>query len=289
MKQTDGGRFDPDDPFLYFLAGGAEKFAKRDYDYPYVLVAVNELLTASRREALDRILDKEGVRVLLDSGIFNLANGHAKRHEMTMDQALSLAPDDIDGFTRLWDAYGEIAVDNADRLWGIIELDQGGKAHKPYTRARIEKEFGIIPMPVLHPLLDGWDYYDDLAANYDRICVGNIVQAAPPVRMRLLHALYEHAHDHLRTWHHLLGYTPNELLHSLPIHGSADSSSWLTGLRWMPSWKGFAAAKAISNYPPPMWYNAADEGSYENASMVAYWNAVSLGYGVTDYRETMQA
>jgi len=288
MKDTSGGRFDPNDPFLYFLAGGADRFANDGYDYPYVLVAVNELFTAGRRESLDKILDDPNRKVLLDSGIFNLTNGHAKRHDMTMDMALSMAPDDIDGFDRLWDNFGEIATQYQDRLWGIIELDQGGKTYKPHTRARIEQDFGIIPMPVLHPLLDGWDYYDDLAENYDRICVGNIVQASPPVRMRLIHALYEHAHGHLNTWHHLLGYTPNELLHSLPIRGSADSSSWLTGLRWMPSWKGFAAAKAMSNYPSTMWYNAAEEGSYNKANAVAYGNAVSLGYGVTDFRESMQ-
>jgi hypothetical protein len=144
-------------------------------------------------------------------------------------------------------------------------------------------------MPVFHPLLDGWDYYDSLVAEYDRICVGNIVQASTTVRMRLLHALHEHAHDHLTTWHHLLGYTPNELLHSLPIHGSADSSSWLTGVRWMPSWKGFAAAKAVSNYPPPMWYESGQGGSFSKAEGVAFFNAVALGYGVSDFRSVRES
>ena len=36
---------------------------------------------------------------------------------------------------------------------------------------------GLAPMPVYHPLNDGWDYYDELAGSHDRVCIGNLVQA----------------------------------------------------------------------------------------------------------------
>jgi hypothetical protein len=52
MKHTLGGRFDPTEPFPYFLAGSPERWARNDqYPYPYVLVAVNECLTAKKRHS----------------------------------------------------------------------------------------------------------------------------------------------------------------------------------------------------------------------------------------------
>lgn len=141
-----------------------------------------------------------------------------------------------------------------DRLWGAIELDQGGVEHKPRTRARIEEEFGITPIPVYHPLLDGWDYYDDLASGYDRICFGNLVKASPPLRLRLVHTASERARGYPYLWTHLLGVYPNENVLAMPLRGSCDSSSWLTSERWMPSWKGWSLNKMVTHYPPPMWY-----------------------------------
>ena len=57
-----------------------------------------------------------------------------------------------------------------------VEVDQGGRENKIKTRARLEK-MGLRPIPVYHPLNDGWDYFDYLAENYDRICMGNVVNA----------------------------------------------------------------------------------------------------------------
>ncbi len=252
-KQVTGGKFDPTDRMLYFIAGGARSLDESGHEN--VLIAVNEIKTPADVAMVDKLCDTR--KVLLDSGIFNLTMGHAKRHGTSMDQALRLAPEEIDGFGELWDRYAAVSTRFADRLWGVIELDQGGKENKPRTRARIESELGIVPMPVYHPLLDGWGYYDQLAAGYDRMCFGNLVKAAPPVRLRLIHTASERARAYPHLWTHLLGVYPNENLLGMPLRGSCDSSSWLTSLRWMPSWKSWAMAKMVSHYPPPMWYPTA--------------------------------
>lgn len=254
-KTTTGGRFDPSDRLLYFIAGGAESLRTSGHDN--VLLAVNEVKTGKDLALLDRLCDER--KVLLDSGIYNLAMGHARRHKTTMDVALGLAPEEVDGFTELWDRYASVVDRFRDRLWGVIELDQGGPQNKPRTRARIEAELGIVPMPVYHPLLDGWDYYDGIAAAYDRICFGNLVKAAPPIRLRLIHTASERARGYPHLWTHLLGVYPNENLLAMPLRGSCDSSSWLTSLRWAPSWKAWSMAKMVTHYPPPMWYPTAHQ------------------------------
>lgn len=251
VKRTTGATFDADEHFIYFLAGSTD--ALLETQHPQVLVAVNELSTPKICDEFDRLLDS-GRKVLLDSGIFNLAMNHVRAHGVSHDEALSMAPEEIDGFDQLWDQYGDIVTRYADRLWGVIELDQGGVANKPRTRARIEAEFGITPIPVYHPLLDGWDYYDQLAASYDRMCVGNLVQARPNVRIRLQWTIAERSRAYPYVWHHMLGVTPNQNLLGMPVRGSSDSSAWVANLRWpATAFHGFTMLRDVSDFPPDMW------------------------------------
>lgn len=273
VKRTTGGAFDAEAPFTFFLASNPSMFvqATGTPPYPTVLVAVNEVCTARGREVLDQVLDS-GCRVMLDSGIFNLAMEHVRAHHVSHDVALGLPPEEIDGFEALWDLYGEIVTTYADRLWGVVELDQGGVENKPRTRARIEKEFGITPMPVYHPLLDGWDYYDTLARSYDRLCVGNIVQAAPALRLRLVHTAYERARAYPYLWTHLLGQYPNQNVLALRLRGSCDASTWLAPVRWQPSWRGWTMLRTVANYPPAMWSHTDSEGYERNRGFAMCYN-----------------
>ncbi len=231
VKPTTGAKFDRDAGLLYFIAGSAGVL-------------------------LDRLCDERNV--MLDSGIFSLANEHAHKHGVSHDAGLSMPPEEIDGFEALWERYGEVSQRYADRLWGAVELDQGGVEHKPRIRARIETEFGITPMPVYHPLLDGWAYFDQLAEGYDRLCFGNIVKASPPLRLRLSFTASERAREYPYLWQHFLGMTPNENLLGIPYRGSCDSSSWVTSLRWFPSWRGWSALRMVTDYPTTMWYGPGD-------------------------------
>jgi len=169
--------------------------------------------------------------VLLDSGIFWLTQRHMRAHPgMTMDEALSLPPDEVDGFDWLWANYVALASEFEDRLWGYIELDQGGADNKRKTRAKLEA-LGLRPIPVYHPLNDGWDYFDELCEQYDRICMGNVVQARNPVRRHLLSTLWERRRRHPDVWVHVLGLTISEMLTAYPV-SSTDSSGWVYALRY---------------------------------------------------------
>lgn len=298
LKRTTGGKFDPTDPFFYFLATGPGRHLEASralpdeelHPYPHVLVAVNEINTATHRALLDELCDTRVV--LLDSGIYNLTVSHAQRHGMTMDEALILHPEEVDGFDALYDRYCELVTLYADRLWGFIELDLGGPEIKPQTRARIEADTGLIPMPVCHLLSDGWEYYETLVSEYDRLCMGNLVKAAPSDRVRLLHAVYERSREHPEVWHHLLGVTPSPLLHALPIHGSSDSSTWLNGVRWFHSWRVGAMGSSLGNLPEDFWYLSStqaaergEESSYFRVDGIALLSAMSLEKGCQDVRE----
>lgn len=239
----------------------------------YILIAVNELKTARDMACLEGWLDDPQKRVFLDSGIYNLAMEHARKHAVSHDEALGLAPDEIDGFDVLFERYVELVTKHADKLWGYIELDQGGMANKIKTRARLEA-LGLRPIPVYHPLNDGWGYFDTLAQKYDRICCGNIVQALPQHRKRLVASVWDRKmRSYPDLWIHLLGLRPNQLLNAYPID-SADASSWLSAMRWS-GYHEVADGASFGDLPQGFRYELGslpegETGSRKGTAMSAY-------------------
>ena len=269
MSRATGGAWDRADRPIYFVAGGAGGTRGKQFRWPQrILVAVNDLDGANEGLLVDH-LDK-GRTVLLDSGIFWLTNRHKRAHKITMDEALGLAPEDIDGFGQLETRYVELVQRYGDRLWGYIELDQGGRENKRRTRARLEA-MGLAPMPVYHPLLDGWDYFDELAGGYDRMCFGNIVQASAAARLRLLTTMYERHRAHPDTWIHVLGLTANAWCLAAPPD-SCDSSTWISPLRWLKARTETSLLQRVGNLPPDFTYKVGDP--YEKGS--TWWLSFGL-------------
>jgi hypothetical protein len=228
VAQT-GGDWDKADKPVYFLAGNTSRLDDLPGMAPFMLIAVNELQGENALAILDRWLTA-GVKVFLDSGVFELSTSHAKKHGLSMDDALRFAPEKVDGFDKLFARYCEIVERFGSRLWGYIEIDQGGRENKIRTRARLEEK-GFAPIPVYHPLVDGPEYFDYLASRYDRICFGNVVQANQETRKRLIASMWERRRAYPDLWIHILGYTPDERLFAFPAD-SADSSTWLSPMRW---------------------------------------------------------
>ena len=224
-----GGRWDRLEWPTYFIASGIDRLIHGAPCHDHLLIAVNEL---ESERAIQGVRDfiKAGDRVLIDSGVFSLSTTHAKKHGLTMDQALSMPPDQVDGFTELYARYTALLAEMGDDVWGYIEIDQGGRENKIKTRARLEA-IGLRPIPVYHPFNDGWDYFDYLAERYDRICFGNVVQADFGTRKRLLATAWERRRKYPHLWIHMLGMTPGEISAAWPIN-SQDSSTWLLGVRW---------------------------------------------------------
>jgi len=261
VNKTGGGAFRPDEQrHMCVGAGGTSVFT------PYTLVAVSELL-GSEQVLIER-LDK-GHTVMLDSGIFSMTQRHMRSHPgMTMDEALALAPSDIDGFDELFARYVQIVEKYEDRLWGYVELDQGGIENKKLTRAKLE-EMGLRPIPVYHPLNDGWDYFDELARSYDRICVGNIVQASTALRVRLLATIWERHRRYPHLWIHGLGYTATALLHGYPVE-SVDTSTWFAPVRWGQVAKQITAdLESLTHHQGHARYVYGDQDSYDKSVAVA--------------------
>jgi hypothetical protein len=291
VKKTTGPAFDPAEEFVYFLATGPARHGEAAAalpdenlcEYPFILIAVNEMETPKAFEQVDKLIDS-GRRILIDSGVFNLAMRHKVKHGVSHDVALSMPPEEIDGFEELLERYYTVGARYRDSVWGMIEIDLGGAAHKPRTRARIEKESGIIPMPVWHPLLDGIDYYHQLVGGkngYDRICVGNLVQAAPTVRTRMLSVIAELSQQYPKVWHHLLGVTPNEITYSIPIYGSSDSSTWLAGVRWPQGWASRSMGKPVGKFGSRWWY---EKQSYYRVDGVAFQEAMTVQENVRHHQ-----
>lgn len=270
MKRT-GGDWSPDEKNIFFIAGDAEVFVEGAPLNDHLLIPVNAMKAASSLDSMRSWIAK-GKSVLLDSGVFNLTMEHVRAHGVRMDEALSLAPDEIDGFDGLFELYCKVIASLGAESWGYIEIDQGGRENKIKTRAKLEK-MGFNPIPVYHPLNDGPDYFDELAQNYDRICLGNIVQADGSMRKRLLSDIWERRRKYPNLWVHVLGLTPSQLQNAYPID-SADSSSWLAPVRYgAGSAKDRIALSGYSHLPRGFTYDYAADAEHPTG----YLKARSLG------------
>ena len=166
MKQT-AGSWNPDERNIYFIASDTDTLREGLQTHPYILCAINEITNEKDLSWLTESAKNPDVRLFIDSGVFALANGHAVAHKISMDEALALAPTEIDGFDELYKRYCSIIETLGELVWGYIEIDQGGRENKKITRAKLEAR-GFRPIPVYHPFNDGWDYFDELASEYDR-------------------------------------------------------------------------------------------------------------------------
>lgn len=269
LRLTGGGRFDPTEEFVYFAVGISPETA---LDHPWSLLPVNDLSREFGPDAqVDQLLAREEHKLLLDSGVYWLSTQHAKKHGLSMADALSVSPESMDDFEWLYARYVDLCRRYGDRLWGYIEIDQGGADNKRRIRAKLERA-GLRPIPVYHPLNDGWEYFDELAKRYDRIAVGNTVEASAKVRVRILATLWERKRrKYPNLWIHVLGLTPNESLNAYPIN-SADSSSWMYAVRYgAPSAPGpFAQLKSFGRFDHAFSYDSdvdADHARGHDGSM----------------------
>lgn len=291
------GNWDPARRGVFFQAGGwgGDKMNVARLDPTLQvpnLCAVNDFAEVGRPLKMSgRVWEQlmvsidNGSPTFLDSGIFNLTNRHMRAHGTTMDQALALAPEEIDGFDWLFDVYCELTSAIGDDLWGYNELDQGGLENKRRTRKRLEAE-GLRPIPVYHPLNDGWDYFDELATGYDRICYGNLVQASKPARIRLLLAAMERHQDYPDLFIHFLGLTPNEWQFGLPFD-SADSSSWSYSFRFAPSEQFRGMGKTVSKSPQPWWMARGNNDALQVAADRAIIEMIALQTSLDHWHEEL--
>jgi hypothetical protein len=291
VQATAGRQFNRNTGQLYFIASGPEQLLKVSHVNRNFLCSVNEIRSEGDVQTLREIM-ANGANLFIDSGVYNLTMEHARANDCHMNEALALAPDEIDGFGELYKNYVRICSNVGANAWGYIEIDQGGRDNKIKIRSRLEDK-GLRPVPVYHPINDGWDYFDYLASRYDRICVGNLVHAEAPERMRLLSTIFIRRQKYPHLWVHLLGVTPNELLHSCPL-SSCDSSTWLSAIRW-----GFADEVALGKrcgggFGPEMTYryDSVDEllgetmgpnPSYSKATDLWAWDAELAGRNWAGY------
>lgn len=274
MINTGGGTFNPKERFIYFIASGVGRLQHAHDIHQNLLTAVNEIGSQSEMQKLSSWA-KEGKRIFIDSGVFNLAMEHAKKHNVSHNIGLSMPPDQIDGFGELFDKYVDIVRHMGDDVWGYIEIDQGGRENKIKTRTRLES-MGLRPIPVYHPFTDGWDYFDYLAERYDRICFGNVVKADRATRVRLVATAWERMRKYPNLWIHLLGLTPNQWLNAFPV-SSGDSSSWLSSVRWTGGYREQTALRSIGGgLPQNFKYKLGCEASSEMGADKAVKMA---GYG----------
>ncbi len=285
-----GGSWDPTDRQLMFLAADVHALNVSAVPlHPYVLVALNEIQPwGGGRRGEDKVAGwlEQGATVLLDSGVYNLARIHARKHGLQMSQAFATPPTELDGFGRLFDRYVELTRRYQDRLWGYIEVDFGGPAGKTATRRRLEA-LGLRPIPVFHPLSDPWSYFHHLASRYDRVCVGNLVQLPYQHRKRMLASITEHRQAHPGLWIHALGLSPTTHMLAYPVE-STDTSAWLAMRRGMDNNDSQAALHRCGRHGPEwMYLSEVPHGDPRHYDRIGQFGATNRAFTQRTWRRIL--
>lgn len=256
VKHTGGGAFDSQEAPISFVVCSNSNMVEALPSATHVLVALNELNGPNDLARLDALLDSGRHKVLLDSGIHAINTAFVRAHPDHVGSSFLVPPKKMPGFAELRDKYVAVVKKYEDRLWGYVELDQGGIEWKPRIRAELEAE-GLSPIPVYHPLVDPPGYFDELARSYDRVCLGNLAFQTAFVRKRLLLTIFERKRAYPHLWLHALGLFPNQWVRSMPIE-SCDSSTWTEPLRWGVFYE-HANGQAISHLPKNFMYRYGAE------------------------------
>lgn len=236
MIQT-AGTWDADAGRIFFAPELRAFFDKMVYAKD-VLFAVGDI-RSNDVDAFRKVC--KGRRVLLDSGVFGLAMRTAKNLGLSHDAALSLPPEQIEGYDALMSTYREVVSDMEPDIWGYIEVDYGGRERKKIVRAELEAD-GFRPIPVFHAMLDGWDYFRELDEQYDRICLGSMVKSTPAQRLEILHRVAEERRN--VKWIHSLGVTPTAVWQSCPTE-SCDSTAWSKSRMYGGPMSGLASWRTV--------------------------------------------
>jgi len=265
MKKTGGAHYQKNNTQLYFMAIGADD-AKI---FNNAKIAKNTLLplNAITQNNLETIKNLPNLNLLIDSGIYNLANTISKKEKLTFTEALNINPERIPSFEAYYSNYIKTIKELEPHIWGYIELDIGGEKIKTKLRKQIEKD-GLIPIPVWHPLIDGLNYLQQLLEEYDRICIGNLSYTSNNERMKILQTVFNIRNNiKNKTWIHALGMTPNTLLYTYPVE-SCDSSAWVSGIRFA-NLKVTGGAENFGTLSKKYLYNKQSKKHYEKAKLLA--------------------
>lgn len=248
---------------IYFLASLMSNAEVASLYHDSILIAAPNIKTKKHIANIKRWID-QGKNILVDSGVFELCSHHAKTNSIQLNAALGSPPDSIDGFGKLLDHLMNIEK-QLKNAFAIVEVDIGGKKHKRNTRAFIEAN-GAKVCPVFHPLIDGWDYLDELGEKYPCIFVGNVVDASESLRLYIIARLLKWKQTHQETWIHMLGVTPSPTALAMPMN-SYDSSTWVASVRWPTGWKAGGLWHKVSGFDRDMIYSRTDKRISHEKSM----------------------
>jgi hypothetical protein len=219
------GKWSSNECPLYFAAGYVTRF--QDI---FGVKALNIIPSVYDIRDAEQLREFDGLkRILLDSGVFTLASNYARKLNIPKYAAFSLKISEIPEFQKLFDKYVSLVKECRDMLWGYIEIDIGGRESKKETTKKL-LDLGLRPIPVFHPVTDGWEYFYELAENYDRISMST-TEIARSITLRIIQKVWELSRKYPKLWIHILGITPGSLITSYPFQ-SYDSSSWMSPIMY---------------------------------------------------------
>jgi hypothetical protein len=272
IKETEGVWDIAEAPIYFPAAGSAVRGARDVVDY-----CLFNLLDLGDKPDFIRLTAERSTRIFLDSGVFSIANLEAKRRGIPIYEAFTMQPEEMHGWGPFVESWKRTVSAVRELLWGYIELDLGGPETKTRIRESLEAD-GFRPIPVSHPLKDGWDYFEWLADRYDRICVSNLQGNPAAVKFDILRQVNERRKGRAVKWIHALGISPAPMWITMPTE-SCDASSPAGPLRF-PSPMVETSAFSVSPIPSMAYRYDCGPERYQTMVRHLYRDADLMGKSI---------
>lgn len=236
-----------------------------DSAQPYAfLVAANSVSgfnsreTPEKLERLDRVADSfkalhdTGTKIIVDSGVFELAGQYAKEHNVHLTAAMVTPPSGYVKFSAYLRKYVLLMERIKGKVWGYVEIDLGTFADRKVTRTMLATEYDLHPMPVFRAGVDDWENLRSLCEEgHPLICLAGTAHCPRKYSMWFWQKAWSILRDYPETKTHVLGVSWRAAFIPYAFASSDNASFAATNINGSTSARGLngSGANLWPTYP----------------------------------------
>lgn len=223
---------------------------------PYAfLVAANNVAGFNSRDTPEKIvrLDKAaenfkllhdaGTKIIVDSGVFELAATHARDNNVHILQSIVQPPSAFPDFAKFLRKYVLLMQRIKGKVWGYVEIDLGTFAQRKVTRDMLASEYELYPMPVFRAGVDQWEDLRSLCeAGHPLICLAGTAHCPRKYAIWFWQKAWTILRDYPDTKTHVLGVSWRSTFIPYNFASSDNASYAATNINGSTSARGLTGS-----------------------------------------------
>ena len=255
--------------------------ASRPYAF---LVAANSVSGFNSRDTpeklarLDRVaecfkaLHDTGTKIIVDSGVFEIAATHSRDNGCHILQSIVQPPSAFPDFAKFLRKYVLLMQRIKGKVWGYVEIDLGTFAERKVTRTMLAEQYGLHPMPVFRAGVDQWaDLRELCEAGHPLICLAGTAHCPRKYSQWFWQKAWTILRDYPNTKTHVLGVSWRATFIPYNFASSDNASFAATNINGSTSARGLTGS-GRNLWPAYPVGHSGDEVNFTRGDIADYNN-----------------